>query len=157
MRSRQAISSLALLQLVALTTVAATWTAVNSQVAYDYAYVTFEGGDYKIHEGQPNPNDKWVAKGRFNNKINETGWSYLWVETNPKGNNDSTQAYAAGLVEGNLTSPLIRLSGKNSWEGQCQNLSSTYCSKMTKFLIRNLIWMKEMIQEKAKTNPFWHM
>ncbi|CAI9744262.1 Hypothetical predicted protein [Octopus vulgaris] len=157
MRSRKAVFSLTLLQLVALATVAGTWTAVTSKPSYDYAYVTFEGGDYKTHEGQPGSGDKWVAKGRFNNRINETGWSYLWVETNPKGNNDSMQAFAAGLVEGNLTAPLIRMSGKNSWEGQCQNLSSTYCAKMTKFLIMNLIWMKEMIAEKAKTNPFWHM
>lgn len=156
MKLRQAALSQILLQLVVLTTMVAC-TVASCQSASECAYVTFTKDGYMIHEGEPSPYDSWVAKGRFSNSINVTGWSYLWIKTNPNGNNDTVQAYAAGLVEGNLTSSLIRMSGKNSWEGQCQNLSTNYCANMTKFFVMNLIWMKDMIAKESAKNSFWHM
>ena len=47
--------------------------------------------------------------GTYKVTINKTGWDELFIETSKTGEyNAVTRAYAAGLLEGNLTSESIR-------------------------------------------------
>lgn len=117
-------------------------------------YVSYAQGKYSVHEGEPTPN--WIAQGVFTDTTNSTGWSYLWLQTNPAAN-DSQQAYAAGLLEATLTSPLISLSGMNTWSDFCQKKTSVKCSKLTAFFKANLHWMMSQVMKMSDKDPFWHM
>ncbi|KAK7087515.1 putative phospholipase B-like 2 [Littorina saxatilis] len=99
-----------------------------------------------------------IAKASFSNSINQTGWAYLQLETVDTFP-DSAQAYAAGLLEGNVTRDLIKMHWTNTMAGMCTKPYSKFCSRLSNFLGENLKWMKDQIQEdKTLTHfsPFWH-
>ncbi|VDO55161.1 unnamed protein product [Haemonchus placei] len=56
---------------------------------------------FKEYEGQENLCLKNVAKVKYSNQINETGWAYVEVEVSPRVTQPYMQGYAAGFVEGN--------------------------------------------------------
>ncbi|KAK6045195.1 hypothetical protein COOONC_09939 [Cooperia oncophora] len=55
---------------------------------------------YKEYDGQENLCLKHVAKVKYSNLINETGWAYIEVEVSPRVTPAYKQGYAAGFVEG---------------------------------------------------------
>uniref|UniRef100_A0A915Q104 Phospholipase B-like n=1 Tax=Setaria digitata TaxID=48799 RepID=A0A915Q104_9BILA len=57
------------------------------------------------NSGKECRNGNQVALGRFRNAVNETGWGILEVETFD-GNDEITQAFAAGLLEGKFISAI---------------------------------------------------
>ncbi|EPB66674.1 hypothetical protein ANCCEY_14235 [Ancylostoma ceylanicum] len=57
---------------------------------------------YKEYEGQENVCEKDVAKVKYSNRINETGWAFVEVEVSGRVNEPYQQGYAAGYVEGML-------------------------------------------------------
>lgn len=114
--------------------------------------VTYDAGSqqFQLHNRKV---DNYVAYGIFNNSIETTGWSFLEVYTN-KAFKDKDQAYAAGLVEGNLTADLITLHWRNMVDGYCNNRSS-YCRRLHGFLDQNLDFMISHIAQRSD-DPYWH-
>lgn len=97
-----------------------------------------------------------VAWANFTNAINQTGWSYLEIKTDPKFP-DKIQAYAAGFIEGHVTSELLYLYWKNTVDGYCDG-KEELCKKIAKFVNQNTAWIHKKIsqQRKVGTNPYWH-
>ncbi|XP_006823350.1 putative phospholipase B-like 2, partial [Saccoglossus kowalevskii] len=94
-----------------------------------------------------------VARANFTDDISQTGWSYLTVSTNPVYD-DTIQAYAAGLVEGHITSTRIYQHWINTVYGFCKH-PSDYCNRLEDFIKTNIAWMSEKIENNAK-DPYWH-
>ncbi|XP_017325186.1 putative phospholipase B-like 2 isoform X2 [Ictalurus punctatus] len=96
----------------------------------------------------------FVAFANFTDDIVNTGWSYLEVVTNGKYN-DTLQAYAAGVVEGAVTSQLIYKHWMNTLMGYCDPNDPGYCQHLKEYIITNLQWVEEQIK-KATESPYWH-
>ncbi|XP_077996109.1 putative phospholipase B-like 2 [Glandiceps talaboti] len=94
-----------------------------------------------------------VARANFTDDIENSGWSHFTVSTNSKYD-DVIQAYAAGIVEGHLTSQLIYNHWINTIYGFCQQ-PSEYCTKLRTFLETNLNWMTKQIEQNP-TDAYWH-
>ena len=81
-------------------------------------------------------------------------FAQLEVHTNGE-RPDSSQAYHAGFLEGYLTAQLMAMHWRNQIDLYCHN-HDTYCTKLFKFLDKNL----EITQEKARANrntsSYWH-
>ncbi|KAF7709810.1 putative phospholipase B-like 2 [Silurus meridionalis] len=108
-------------------------------------------GQVQLKEGfQTDP----VAFVNFTDDIVNTGWSYLEVKTNGKYN-DTLQAYAAGIVEGAVTSQLINKHWMNTLMGYCESFDLGYCQRLKEYITINLQWVNEQIK-KAPESPFWH-
>lgn len=83
-------------------------------------------------------------------------WAYLDVKTN-SSHDDIDQAYTAGLVEGILTSDLIKMHWYNTeMDRYCTKPLSDYCKRLQNYLDVNAAWMLDQIAAKAKTDPYWH-
>ena len=95
-----------------------------------------------------------ICWGKFSNNINTTGWAQLEIHTN-KTINDSIQAYAAGYLEGKLTSSLINLHWINMASDYC-NGSEKYCQNLKQFLEINLNFINNEIEQKRSKEPYWH-
>ncbi|XP_041348218.1 putative phospholipase B-like 2 [Gigantopelta aegis] len=98
------------------------------------------------------PVSNWAAKAAFNNNINQTGWAYLDIETNPALDND-VQAYAAGLAEGQLTQELISLHWRNT-AYTCPEPYTPFCQRLRNFLTQNLNWVKSQI-DAHQNDQYW--
>lgn len=81
-------------------------------------------------------------------------WSYLEVYTNGSYE-DTTQAYAAGLAEGDLTKDLIEMSWQNTLESYCTKPLSEYCQRLQKYLEDNTDWVVTQFSQE-ETSPYWH-
>ncbi|KAK2850385.1 hypothetical protein Q7C36_009168 [Tachysurus vachellii] len=95
-----------------------------------------------------------VASANLTDDIVNTGWSYLEVVTNAKYN-DTLQAYAAGVVEGVITSQLIYKHWTNTLMGYCGSYDQGYCKRLKEYITANLQWVEEQIA-KATESPYWH-
>jgi hypothetical protein len=94
-----------------------------------------------------------IAIGRFRNEINQTGWSYLEIETS--GNfTPEMQAYAAGVAEGKLTRLLIYYHLKNTVEDKCKGYEE-YCKRLYDYLTKNLDWIRSQVVKKPSTDLYW--
>jgi len=99
-----------------------------------------------------------VATGKYANRVNETGWGILEVETFASaGITDEIQAYAAGVVEGSLTKLQIFYHFRNTVEGMCSPDPGTraYCKRLYRYLKKNLDWVRSQVLEQ--TNDYWKM
>ncbi|KAK9970023.1 hypothetical protein ABG768_028162 [Culter alburnus] len=97
-----------------------------------------------------------VAVANFTDHINNTGWAYLEVSTST-AYNDSLQAYAAGLVEAQVTSQLIYQHWMNTLMGYCGPFARDvgYCERLKDYISTNLQWLAQ--QMDAHTDcPYWH-
>lgn len=95
-----------------------------------------------------------VSWAGFLNSINSTGWAILEIETNPYFS-DSRQAYAAGYLEGSLTSNLIAMQWENTIGDFCKGQES-YCKQLKAFLKVNLETLKNNVTKFRETDPYWH-
>uniref|UniRef100_A0A0N5AVB9 Phospholipase B-like n=1 Tax=Syphacia muris TaxID=451379 RepID=A0A0N5AVB9_9BILA len=94
-----------------------------------------------------------VAVGRFRNAVNLTGWSFLEIETFSSYPADE-QAYAAGVLEGNLTKALIANHIENTVADACKNYTK-YCKRVHAFMKSNMEWIKTKVLEKNLTDKYW--
>ncbi|XP_023243067.1 putative phospholipase B-like 2 [Centruroides sculpturatus] len=117
----------------------------NASVIWDEGARKFFIKDFIINNS--------VAWANFKDGIFTTGWSYLEVHTNPLYS-DSFQAYAAGLVEGYLTTDLISKHWNNLYLNYCKN-EKEYCDKLKTFLQINMDFMNKNI-ERNRTNFYWN-
>lgn len=98
----------------------------------------------------------WVAWGNFTDQIDQNGWSFLNVITD-ENHNDQSQAYAAGLVEGYLTTDLMYKFWMNTVDGYCSDpQDADYCARLYQFLDDNRQWIKSQTVQSAATDPYWH-
>ncbi|KAK6190761.1 hypothetical protein SNE40_002555 [Patella caerulea] len=118
----------------------------TAYVTYSYTSKTFSVVDYEVKE--------WVAKAEFQNSVNKTCWAFLDVTTS-SSYNSSSQAYAAGLVEGYITRDLIAMSWQNTVAGYCTSPYSDYCTRLQTFLQTNYKWVMEQIKQNPDS-PYWH-
>jgi len=81
-------------------------------------------------------------------------WNYLEIQTSHK-EDDSIQAYAAGLLEGSVTANLINIYWKNIFQNFC-NDRADLCEKLTVYLQTNKNWVMSQILEKNGTDAYWH-
>ncbi|VDN02331.1 unnamed protein product, partial [Thelazia callipaeda] len=93
------------------------------------------------------------CKFRFRKCIVCFSWAILEVETFDHAD-EITQAFAAGLLEGILTRQLITYHFHNTVEGMCDG-KHEYCVKLYKYLLKNLNWIKETVNQKPKTDVYW--
>ncbi|GLH10836.1 Phospholipase B-like [Gryllus bimaculatus] len=96
----------------------------------------------------------WVAKAIFDNQINKTGWSFLELQSNGQAT-DEDQVYAAGVLEGYVTSELIYEHWFNTMKGFCDGREKT-CRRIQKYLDKNNQWIKANIDSKEKKDPYWY-
>nr|XP_054928990.1 putative phospholipase B-like 2 [Dermacentor andersoni] len=128
------------------------------------AWAALDAGTQKllIRDGKPQKADfssesKYVpvAWGTFRNDINETGWSYLQIESNERVP-DELQAYAAGAVEAHLTRRLMEYHWINMFGRYCED-QATYCDKLAQFFTENLKYSQEQQHLLRKNDSFWNM
>ncbi|XP_041348219.1 putative phospholipase B-like 2 [Gigantopelta aegis] len=94
----------------------------------------------------------WAAEATFRNDVNQTGWAYLDIETNPALDND-VQAYAAGLAEGQLTQELISLHWRNI-AYTCPEPYTPFCQRLRHFLTQNLNWVRSQT-DTHQNDQYW--
>uniref|UniRef100_A0A0R3RHQ1 Phospholipase B-like n=1 Tax=Elaeophora elaphi TaxID=1147741 RepID=A0A0R3RHQ1_9BILA len=123
---------------------------------YEYLSACREKGSNTLHTNSGGRCEKGiqVALGRFRNAVNETGWGILEVETF-SGENEITQAFAAGLVEGILTRQLITYHFRNTVEEMCDS-GGKFCMKLFDYLSKNLEWIKRTVSKRTKMDIYWN-
>ena len=94
-----------------------------------------------------------VALGRYQNYQNSTGWGILEVETFP-GFSPEMQAYAAGLVEGQLTKVQIFTHFKNTAATLCKN-ATEYCKRLYRYLSEHLDWVRKTAIQQPEEDLYW--
>lgn len=95
-----------------------------------------------------------VGKASYTRSINATGWDYLEILTSIK-EDDATQAYAAGLLEGYVTADLINKHWQNVFQHFCDGRSDL-CVKLDEFLRTNKNWVISQVTEKNGSDAYWH-
>jgi hypothetical protein len=118
---------------------------------YTYKSVCIVNGKPQVLHGFDCRNQ--VAVGRFRNSINETGWSYLEIETK-EGYDAELQAYAAGILEGTLTQQLIEYHIHNTINDYCKGFKG-YCGRLNEYLRQNLKYIEERISRAPQDDPYW--
>uniref|UniRef100_A0A1I8A841 Phospholipase B-like n=2 Tax=Steinernema glaseri TaxID=37863 RepID=A0A1I8A841_9BILA len=118
---------------------------------YTYKSACMVDGKLQILHGFDCRNQ--VAVGRFRNSINVTGWSYLEIETKSEFD-PNLQAYAAGLLEGNLTHTVIDFFTANLINDYCTGFKG-YCSRLHEYLNANLQWIKKQLETQSPDDPYW--
>ena len=89
------------------------------------------------------------------NTLGELRWSQLEVVGSSGGKwSDATLAYAAGAVEGRISSSLIYWHWLNTVSGYCDDVQD-YCNRLRTFLTRNWAWMLQQIALRPN-DPYWH-
>merc|ERR1719318_242775 len=99
-----------------------------------------------------------VAWANFTNDQKDNGWMYLEISTNPAFS-DEDQARAAGFAEGYLTRNSVHEYFKEFYTNDiCKGEDGNkVCQYMKDQIKANDLWVQETVQEKAKSEPFWHM
>ncbi len=64
---------------------------------------------------------------------------------------DQEVAYVAGLMEGNLTGPLMLMQWKNTMANYCTD-NPELCSKIDDFIVKN----NDFTQKLDSDDPYWH-
>lgn len=88
------------------------------------------------------------ATGYFQAMMNTTGWGELYIRTNP-ALPDSQTMYAAGYLEGQLTSEWIYATYLNAQQGSPLN------AKVASFLLENLAWTRSMVSDSPAPAMYW--
>ncbi|GIY08069.1 putative phospholipase B-like 2 [Caerostris extrusa] len=118
----------------------------NASVTYDEQTKTFTIHNFLYEDA--------VANGTFQDEIFQVGWSYLEVKSNSLFP-DPIQAYAAGLVEGYLTSNLLKKHWSNLAADYCTN-EKNFCRHLQNFLEQNLDFINKNIRTKRSYDVYWH-
>eukprot|EP01105_Mastigella_eilhardi_P024699 TRINITY_DN648_c0_g2_i1.p1 TRINITY_DN648_c0_g2~~TRINITY_DN648_c0_g2_i1.p1 ORF type:complete len:562 (+),score=135.85 TRINITY_DN648_c0_g2_i1:33-1688(+) len=99
----------------------------------------------------PLPRGSALAQGRFEDTIDSVGFATLVVKTDDSMIfNDSALAYAAGIVEGALTSERI-------WQFYLNTVKGTAVSDDSRrFLRENAEWVRKQCNDRAATDEYWY-
>jgi hypothetical protein len=65
------------------------------------------------------------------------------------------QSYAAGYLEGLITSELLHMHWLNTVDGYCRG-KEELCQKILDFVNQNLEWVKYKIKHHRSSDPYWH-
>jgi len=96
-----------------------------------------------------------AAWGSFHDAINSTGWAVLDVHSSPQMDGD-TQSYAAGFLEGALTSERISQHLNNMWGIDFKGLQIGKTPDAVRtFIDKNVRWMTQNVQNHGKQDPYW--
>jgi len=76
------------------------------------------------------------------------------VHTNPEYS-DTLQAYHAGFIEGYLTAELMGMHWRNQIDQYCDN-EVRYCTKLFKFLDKNLNVTQQKVKTMRNESSYWH-
>ena len=109
--------------------------------------VLYDGSSYTFHRGVVNSSDA-VATGRFVDGLNVTGWGELWLST-VASFTDDVQMYAAGYLEGALTSARIA----EMWEITAANTQDD--AIIHAFVDNQTDWVVDQVKRHAATNTYW--
>lgn len=117
------------------------------------AVIDKQTGQLLLAEGYHADNVAWA---NFTDDISNSGWAYLEVTTSGRYN-DTLQAYAAGAVEGLVTSQLIYKHWMNTVVDYCGpfGYDTVYCQKLKTYIVDNLQWVVKQI-EKEPDSAYWH-
>ena len=66
----------------------------------------------------------------------------------------SFQAYAAGYLEGHVTSDILYMYWQNTVDGYCQG-KQKLCDRIVKFVNKNTAWAKAKARSHRQ-QPYWH-
>jgi len=98
-----------------------------------------DGGKWKVTQGKAKD---YIALAQIQNNPNATGWTTLDIETNGH-TEDETQAFAAGYIEGALTTELIY----QSWITQLEFFfQGTYSPLAAAWLAKNDAWVRAQVK-----------
>lgn len=117
----------------------------------------------RVVEGAPP--EGALAWGTYVNAVNATGWATLSIRapvSPPRTQGDdiagagapSVLPYAAGLLEGNLTAPLI-IDFVHNMVGSNFGGNSTLRSDAEGFLMENLAYVDGQVAQNAAADPYW--
>ena len=94
-----------------------------------------------------------VSCGLFNDTLNITGWGNLEIKTTKKSSaenvNDINRMYAAGYLEGYITSYQIANSYFAGWEGEGKNDFGPYQEQIRNWTYQQSVWIKNEIQKNC--------
>ena len=67
------------------------------------------------------------------------------------------QAYAAGMIEGHVTSEILYMYWQNTVDGYCDG-KEKLCDKLVKFVNSNTKWVKKKLKSHPDLgkHPYWH-
>jgi len=117
-----------------------------------------EDGSFKFTEimNMSEADPDHIARGEYRNAINQTGWGFLEVATNPDVFvSDGLQAIGAGYFEGYITSELLYMYYQNTIVGRCDG-KKKLCKTIDKWINASLDWMREKIKFHGDNSPYWH-
>lgn len=81
-------------------------------------------------------------------------WAYLELQTNAAVDDDK-QARAAGVLEGYLSAGILHMHVNNVARPFCDGRQAL-CTRIQKFLERNLGWVSSMVKKQASKDVYWH-
>lgn len=81
-------------------------------------------------------------------------WDYLDIITSKK-EDDSRQAYAAGLLEGWVTADLINIYWGNTFQHFCDGRADL-CAQLNQYVQQNKKWIMAQVMEKNGFDAYWH-
>jgi len=113
--------------------------------------VYYVGGKYQLKLGLVDPTG--VAFGTFADTLNVTGWGVLTLQTNPSFS-DSSQMYAAGYLEGALTSERIYQMSENMYEYFFDPPNYQPPPSLVQWFQVQENWTNTMVAQNP-TDPFW--
>ncbi|KAL3255440.1 hypothetical protein MRX96_017349 [Rhipicephalus microplus] len=115
-----------------------------------------------IYDGEPSQASSFteathvlVAWASFKDDIQESGWSYLQIESS-RHVHDELQAYAAGALEAYLTRRLMENQWENLFSRYCES-QTDYCNRLENFIIRNLLYSREQEHRIKYSDTYWNM
>jgi hypothetical protein len=142
---------------VAAVLVCALFTGIVDAKVY---YATMQGEttvDVRaVAAGQSPPHDA-TAVADYNATLSTTGWDVINLESNGAAS-DQDQAYAAGYLNGYLTSARMWLSWQNNY-GLTSNGKvnpEPIAPQIAAFFEKNMAWMESNIEKNRKTDPYWN-
>jgi len=108
---------------------------------------------FSIQQGD-SPSKHKVGLASYSNEVNTTGWAFLEVETKETFP-DKIQAFAAGYVEGWVTSSLLYMQYLNTVVGRCDG-KEELCGRIQHWVDANTRWVEASVRGKKHRSPYWH-
>eukprot|EP01084_Bolivina_argentea_P135746 239147_1 len=100
-----------------------------------------------------------IVCGYFNDSLNKTGWGVLEIKSDYKLSSDSVTDYnrmfAAGLLEGYLSSYEIYWGYYTAWQGM-GDLFLGFEKELINWLQTQRNWMDQQINKYSSTDPYWN-
>lgn len=131
--------------------------SVETEDSVRKMYAIFDKDDHVqvIYNDSGAVDSRALAWGTYEDAREDDGWAYLHLETNPR-KADFFTAYAAGVLEAEVSRTLIGYQSKNRYENYCDKWPGTPCEYVVKFVQRQVDYMYEKASENRKQSAFWN-